>query len=553
MKIQVMELLEEFSTSVGGKEKKVTGDIRDYFTWLESYGQGGKLELVKDADELQAYLLHCRVKGKTGEETARINSSLKKFMGWLEENHHIENNPFDLSLIGNTLTDKNIYSKRHETFSGTPDEMEISRLQALNKLAERTNRAVDMKTMLQDVLRTLVEIMLLNTAWISLKTDTGLNREANGAEPSHGFFLAAGVNLPVSLEKDDRYFLKRPPACRCQQLLMTGNMKNGVNIVECSRLQEASASSGEQQTIRFHASVPIHINGRAAGMINIAARDWELLSASDLHFLTMCARQLEGALERALLNDQMQVQRDHLAREMAMARAVQVSMLPEEMPEFQGYELAHSWKPAMETSGDFYNVFKLHGGRWGFVIADVCDKGAAAALYMSLANGLFREQVDHELTPGGLLTKVNRSLVNQGIKSHFVTAFYGILEPEKGTLSYAIAGHPPPLLRKIHGEVVPLPGEGLAMGLFSDIHYENQALTFKKGESLVLFTDGLVDANNAKSEPYNLEQLKEAIATTPAAAQSQAEYLQERVSNWVGESPIVDDITMVIIHRKSQI
>jgi sigma-B regulation protein RsbU (phosphoserine phosphatase) len=335
-------------------------------------------------------------------------------------------------------------------------------------------------------------------------------------------------------------------------LLKTGRLKRGVNIVECSRLQEAAKTSSENNDLMFHASVPIICNDQAIGVMNFAAKEWQLLSASDLQFLTAGAKQVGAALERASLYDQIRIQHTHLKHELYMARKVQVSLQPDKLPSIRGYGLAAFWKPAYETSGDYYNIFKLPGGRWGFIVADVCDKGAPAALYMALTHGLIRERVENETSPAALLTKVNRALYMQGIKTNFVTSFYAILDPINSSLKYALAGHPPPLLRKASGQVKILAGKGIALGIFPDAQYEDMDLSLAPGESLVAFSDGLTDAINPMKESFKLAHLKTAIGSAPAPAKALLKHLQNTLGDWVKEAPTYDDITLLVIARKQQ-
>jgi serine phosphatase RsbU (regulator of sigma subunit) len=543
------ELLEQFSASLTPRETTVLQDVKEFVSWEVDH-QGGKFELdALDDVVIRTYFVVCHTQGKASNALQRINTSLGCFFTWLGDNGLIKENPFGKVNLYQLLLSPLKNKPRHDAFPGLPNEREIARLRALNRLAESTNRASDVQSMLDSSLTTMLDEMNLHTAWISLKYDGGFIHQ-KVERPEHGFVLAAAQNLPPSLEQGDRLYLRRPPACNCQKLLDSGNLKRGVNIVECSRLQDAAKTSQENDGLQFHASVPIICNDQAMGVMNFAAKDWELLSASDLQFLTAGARQVGAALERARLYDQIHIQHTHLQHELSMARKVQVSMLPEKMPKIPGYSLAALWKPAYETSGDYYNIYKLPGGRWGFIVADVCDKGAPAALYMAMAHSLIRERVENETSPATLLTQVNKALCQQDIKTNFITSFYAILDPENATLKYALAGHPPPLLRKITGTVHVLDGKGVALGVFPDAQYKDVDLSLEPGQSVVAFTDGLTDANNRLSESFELEPLKEAVGMAPAAARPMLRHLQKRIDGWVKDTPNFDDITILVVGRE---
>jgi sigma-B regulation protein RsbU (phosphoserine phosphatase) len=169
---------------------------------------------------------------------------------------------------------------------------------------------------------------------------------------------------------------------------------------------------------------------------------------------------------------------------------------------------------------------------------------------MALAHGLIRERVENEVSPAALLTQVNRALYDQDIKANFVTSFYAILDPANSILKYALAGHPPPLLRKASGQVKTLAGKGIALGVFPDAQYEDMELSIAPGESLVAFTDGMTDASNPLSESYNVAHLKKAIGSAPAPAKALLKHLQKTLGDWVKEAPNYDDITLLVIERK---
>jgi serine phosphatase RsbU (regulator of sigma subunit) len=543
-----MELLERFATSFSSQDSAVSQDVNDYIKWEADHGKDDFKPEASDDVAIRTYLLNLSIQGADHKILNRIASSLGYFYDWLKTNELISENPFEKFNLKGSFLDQRDVRLKHDAFPGAPEERELARLRALNRLAETTNRASDVQSMLNGTLETLLGVMNLNTAWISLKVDSGFLNQA-GEPPAHGFILAAAHNLPPSLEQSDRYYLTRPPECHCQKLLRTGRLKSGVNVVECSRLQDTAKTGGENNGLMFHASVPINCGDQTIGVMNFAAQEWQLLSASDLQFLTAGAKQIGAALERAHLYDQIRIQHSHLEHELDMARKVQISLLPDKLPEIRGYSLAAFWQPAYQTSGDYYNVFKLPGGRWGFIVADVCDKGAPAALYMALTHGLIQELVKKETSPAALLTQVNRVLYDL-VKSQFVTSFYAILDPKNSSLKYALAGHHPPLLRKASGQVEILAGKGMALGVFPDTQYEDMSLHLASGESLVAFTDGVTDANNPSSELYEMAHLKAAIGSAPAHATALLEHLKTTLVDWVKETPKFDDITLLVIARK---
>jgi serine phosphatase RsbU (regulator of sigma subunit) len=544
-----MVILEQFAASIIPKDRTLLQDVNNYLQWETHHGEYEFRPGASDDVAIRTYLLDCRIRGAGRSILNRTSSSLERFYAWLKTSGQIDESPFDKFDLKRAFLDYKYILPRHDAFPGSADEREIARLRALNRLAESTNQALDVQSVLNGTLETMLGAMTLNTAWISLKADNGLVKQSAAPVPSHGFFLAAARNLPPSLENADRYYLTRPPECHCQQLLRTGQLKRGVNVVECSRLQEAMEGKQSNNGLMFHASVPIMLRNKAIGIMNFAAEEWQLLSASDLQFLTAGAKQLGSALERAHLYDLIQAEQARLEQELDLARKMQISLFPDAMPEIAGYSLAAYWQPAHETSGDYYNVFKLPGGRWGLIVADVCGKGAPAALRMAMAHSLIRERVENETSPAALLTQLNRVLCEQDMDMQFVTSFYAILDPENAILKYAIAGHPPPFLREASGLVNKLAGRGIALGINLEAHYEDINLVLAPGDSLVVFTDGVTDANNPSNQNYDLAQLQTAIGSAPAPAQALLDHLQSTLVNWVKEEPNYDDITLLAIGR----
>jgi serine phosphatase RsbU (regulator of sigma subunit) len=543
-----METVELFKKSLLPNESAILRDVEEYIRWEMDHGGEDFSPDSSDDITIRTYLIICQSQRKPAATLNRIRSSLEYFYNWLKINGFIPETPFEKYDLNQPLLSQDHGRLTHNAFGGSPGEREIARLRALNRLALSNNQASDVQSILDGTLVTLLEEMNLHTAWISLKYDGGFLHQVI-ERPEHGFVLATAQNLPPSLEQGNRHYLRRPPMCNCQKLLVTGRLKRGVNVVECSRLRDAAATSLENNGLMFHASVPIICNDQTIGVMNFAAKEWELLSGSDLQFLTAGARQAGAALERARLYDQIRSQHNHLQNELNMARKVQVSFLPDEMPKIPGYSLAALWKPAFETSGDYYNIFSLPGGRWGFIVADVCDKGAPAALYMAMAHSLIRERVEKESSPAALLGQVNKALCDQDIKTNFITSFYAILDPENASIKYTLAGHPPPLLRESNGNVQVLSGKGIALGVIPEALYEDMDLSLAPGQSMVAFTDGLTDANNQLSESFQLEHLKKAVSSAPAAAEALVKQLESTIDGWVKETPKFDDMTLLVIAR----
>jgi len=546
-----MDILEQLAASFKSQQHPVLVDVQEYIE-SQSKQEGERFQPDESDDvAIRTYLLDCVIRGKNKTELVRVIASLENFYGWLLSLNLITENPFDKYNFKRSLPSSYLFQRQHDVFLGSPQESEIARLRALNRLAELTNQISSVQKMLDEALKTFLEVMDLDTAWVSVKAESGYLDQPSSSMPEHGFVLASASNLPPGLEQSNRHFLTRPPACHCQKLLNTGRMRYAVNVVECTRLRDAAQSGADNNELCFHASVPIMVGDRTVGLMNFATKDWLLLSESDLQFLTAGGRMISSALERAHLYDQKASHLSRMENELKMARQVQVSLLPDRLPHIPGIDLAAFWQPSLEVSGDYYNIFKLSGGRWGIVIADVCGKGAPAALFMAITHSLIREEVEKVRSPANLLAHVNLALFQQNTDSTFVTAVYAILDPDKFQLTYAVAGHPGPILRRGSGQVEKLPGGGKALGIEHNVQYVNRKIKLNRKDSLLFYTDGVTEAINPNGQLYGLSRLSGVLARAPITTRGLLKYLVADLLTWSASNHMDDDVTLIALRRKT--
>jgi sigma-B regulation protein RsbU (phosphoserine phosphatase) len=404
------------------------------------------------------------------------------------------------------------------------------------------------RTALEATLTTLVEVMELRTAWAFVMTRSGLLKIGDADDSQHDFALAAFCGVPPGLDRDNQYFLRCPPDCHCQSLLRSGRLVRAVNVVECTRLQDSAQAAGDNQGLLFHASAPIRVQDRALGIINVATEDWQFLTAADLQFLTAVSAQLAIALERAQLYDELSAQRHRLEQELQMAREVQASLLPRQLPRVPGFSFAADWRSAREMAGDFYDIFALPEDRWALVIADVSDKGAPAAMYMAMTRSLIRSSASRNPSPAAALIEVNREIFAHSSSDMFVSVFYAALDARTRSLTYANAGHNPPLLRRANGTLESLPRTGVLIGIMEGLVLSDASLTLAPGDTLVAYTDGLTDALNPRGEDYGLARLMAALAGAPRAdAALQLAYLSGDLAAFINGVAPFDDITLFIV------
>jgi len=240
-------------------------------------------------------------------------------------------------------------------------------------------------------------------------------------------------------------------------------------------------------------------------------------------------------------------------QELALAGQIQASFLPNELPHMPGWQLTATLKPARETSGDFYDFIPLPNGRFAIVVADVADKGMGAALYMALSRTLIRTYaVEYHARPDFVLQVANRRILADTQAGLFVTVFYGVLDPITGTLTYCNAGHSPPYLvgAQKGGGVQPLRRTGMPLGIAEDAAWEQKVVQFAPGDLLVLYTDGVTDAEDETGAFFGQERLLEiAQANLGQSAQDVQDALIAEIHEFVGDTPQFDDITLMTVVR----
>lgn len=240
-----------------------------------------------------------------------------------------------------------------------------------------------------------------------------------------------------------------------------------------------------------------------------------------------------------------------LRKELDLAGRIQQSMLPTEFPSLDGYEVHAVLDPASEVAGDFYDVMRLDVGRSGLLVADVLGKGVPAALFMMASRTLLRGAAIGLGDPSRILSESNVVMCLNNPQIMFATVFFCIVEPRNGYVGYANAGHPPPLLIRTDGTVLPLESFGdVALGVMPDAEYAYSNLTLEPGELVFLYTDGISEAMNDANEEFGDDRLKAVLAgLAGASAEECCAKVMQAVREFSGPYIQSDDITCVALRR----
>jgi serine phosphatase RsbU (regulator of sigma subunit) len=243
------------------------------------------------------------------------------------------------------------------------------------------------------------------------------------------------------------------------------------------------------------------------------------------------------------------IQKERLEKELELAREVQQSVLPRVFPRVRGYAFAGYNVPARQVGGDFYDVFQLDSGRFGLVMADVSDKGMAAALYMALTRSVLLAEAHRESSPRQVLVNVHHLLLELGDPNMFVTVFYGVIDTENRELTYARAGHDWPILIR-DGDLALLEGPGTFLGFsdIKDLRLVEQTVYLRPGDRLLLYTDGLTDALSPDEFPFGRERLASlARDATDLSAVQLCSRISAQLADHQGDREQFDDMTLLVV------
>ncbi|HWQ54633.1 MAG TPA: SpoIIE family protein phosphatase [Bryobacteraceae bacterium] len=259
-------------------------------------------------------------------------------------------------------------------------------------------------------------------------------------------------------------------------------------------------------------------------------------------------------VETARQGEQARVQLLALRQELEIASRIQQSLLPRHFPAFperSEFDLYAEMAPARQVGGDFYDFFLIDDERLGFVIGDVSGKGVPAALFMAVSRTLLRATAMQGVSPAECLAYMNRVLGRQAEEGVYVTMFYGVFHTATGEVEYAIGGHNPPFVLRRGGELIELTEPaGMVVGLLPDMKYENGRLQLEPGEAILLYTDGVTEAQDEAEKFYSERRLREVLRNMgPQTPEAMIRGVLEDVERFSGGAAQADDVTMLALKR----
>jgi sigma-B regulation protein RsbU (phosphoserine phosphatase) len=405
----------------------------------------------------------------------------------------------------------------------------------LLRLSRMFNSSLDLEEVLNSVMDEVVVTLHAERGFIMLQDPVG----------GFQFKVARGIHQEAILDPQSEISLS----------IAHQVAADGVPVLT-SNAQEDNRFSGRTSVIflglRSILCVPLSVKEKIIGVVYVDNRLVKgIFTSSDLELLSAIASSAAIAIENARLY-QVAIEKGRLERELQIARQVQSSLLPKEIPTHPGWEFSALWQPARQVAGDFYDFIRLGPEQLGLLIADVTDKGVPAALFMAMAHTILRASLRKPSSAAADIRRANRLICAETTSNYFVTVFYAGLDLKSGQVTYVNAGHPPALwCRAVERmEVIPLILSGMALGIDPNASYDQQVIQLEPGDYILGYTDGVTEAFNDKQEMYGESRLMSEITklTTlkPAVILDAILHL---VIGWSENSEYFDDITLLIANR----
>ncbi|MDQ3373507.1 MAG: SpoIIE family protein phosphatase [Acidobacteriota bacterium] len=341
---------------------------------------------------------------------------------------------------------------------------------------------------------------------------------------------------------------------RISRTVMDEVMENGKSVLTSDAQHDPRYASQTMSLLGIRSVLAVPLSVSATEVFGIIYADSPThettFSEEHLNILTTLASVASIRVENARLLEE-RFERERMEHELELATEIQQSFQPSAPPLIEGYELQGISFSCYEIGGDYYDFIKQHDGKMLIALGDVSGKGTAAALLMSSLHASIHAQVAAKASLPEMIVAVNQYLADNTPTNRFVTLFAAELEQQTGILRYINAGHNPPLVGHSDNSVEQLGSGGFPLGILPNAEYEVGETHLKPGESLVIYSDGVTEANNLKEEEFGIERLTEVVGkNVESSASGMRDKVESALSAFTQTAPANDDITLVIVKRK---
>jgi sigma-B regulation protein RsbU (phosphoserine phosphatase) len=433
------------------------------------------------------------------------------------------------------------------TEPSTPDALQHE-LEQLRREAEQLRRAVYELSILNDLAR---EISAAGTAQAVMDSLVRRALKAVGAEQGVLSLMDEEASNPL------RTLIRTGPDSRAQrplqinQSLLGWMQRHGQPLVIDDPAQDPRFSGVPwDASIRSVLCVPLTVQGRLTGILTVFNKtEGSVFAAEDRRLLSILAAQSAQVIENARLQEEEQALL-RMRQELQVAQQIQINLLPDPLPTVPGYDVAGASWPAQQVGGDYFDVIPMEDERFVVCVGDVVGKGLPASLLMATVQATLRALAPVAGSVEAMLSQASRLLYQSTSRGRFVTLFGGLLDAEQHRLTYGNAGHNRPLLLRADGTMETLRLGGLALGAVAAATYQEATVSLAPGDVLLLFSDGVVEAMNARREPFGDDRLAAVLAAhRHASARELIDQIAGATQAHAGTAPQSDDLTLLALRR----
>jgi len=406
----------------------------------------------------------------------------------------------------------------------------IDKLRMLLDITSKISRSLDLQEVLNLVMDTLDSLIPYDAAGIFVLQCVGDDPCTFKAEAVRGYDIDELSELHLKLGEG-----------------FIGSVAVTGKPIISHDVREDPVYVNARDRTRSEMVAPIISNDEVIGVFDLESDELNAYSDDDLQVLTLLASQVAIIIEKVMLHEQL-IEKKRLQGQLEVARQVQLELLPPNDPELPGFDISAYNFPTEEVSGDYYDWVRIYDDQIGLVIADVAGKGIPAALLMVFLRASLRAATHIGYATHISMAKVNFLLWESIERNQFITAFYGILDASNRTLHYSNAGHNPPLLIDAQGATRFIEWGEQPLGMFRDTRYHEHYHTFRPGEILVLYTDGVTEALSPNGEEFGRDRLITAVKSgLTLSARELIASMQRDVFQWTDGVGLTDDATFFVI------